>query len=524
VFLQGSNQGDRIDLDEPRTLRVGRDPACDIRLHEDDASRLHAILKWDGETLVVEDCGSRNGVFVNGVRTVEATLRRKDLVVVAGTVLSLEVPSEAGSDTTAALACPRLPELAAASDYHRVVEVLLCIQEIIAGDRDDMLERSVEALFGILPATRLSVLESLRDGGLKQIYSATEGGPVAEYVGRSFAEHVLAKGEAVLANDASSLEPKDWGSTMRGQNVLSAMGAPVHSGGRPAAVLICDNLEKKDAFGKEHLDFLEFAARGLEAIFQRRDMREMQRRQVVVDRQLTAATLVQRQILNRDPSSISGLTRWRVHHRPALEVGGDFFDFHHEGGTTMWVLADVSGKGVPAALVVSMLRAFCKTLYPKALEPAAFLNALNHLATGELSPGMFFTALAMRVDAEGTLLHAAAGQDGALIARASGSCEQLPMSPALLGMPGLPEDKFHIDQHERKLRPGDRVMVCTDGVTEAGPSDDLFGTERALDVLCRTMPLTIEGALTEIVSAVLDYEVAPEPKDDITVIIGQRDA
>ena len=532
-FLRGSNQGESLALGAARTFSIGRDPECDILLEEEDASRRHAVLTWDRKTLSIEDSGSRNGLYVNGERVHKATLKVKDVVVIADTVFVVETSSRRpgtavierwGKGQDAPSACPALPELGTVADYHRIVQCLLCIQEIIAADRDDILERSVEALFAILPATRLSILALTPGKELKQLYSATEDGPVADYVGRSFAERAIARNAAILANEADTLPTDEWGSTMRGQSVRAAMAAPIYSGERPVAVLVCDNLENPNAFGTDHLGFLEFAARGLEAVFQRRDMREMEKRQVTVDRQLTAATVVQRQILKGDPKTIPGLTTWRVHHKAALEVGGDFYDFHHANGTTIWVLADVSGKGVPAALVVSMLRAFCKTLYPKDLEPAVFLKALSDLAIGELTPGMFFTALAMSVDPAGRLLHAAAGQDGALIARADGGAEQLPISPALLGMPGLPEERLKIVQHERQLGPGDRVMACTDGVTEAGPPGDMFGARRTLEALQRTMHLTVEGALAEIVAAVRSHQGGPEQKDDITVIMGQREA
>src|SRR5690606_6360756 len=140
-----------------------------------------------------------------------------------------------------------------------------------------------------------------------------------------------------------------------------------------------------------------------------------------------------------------------------------------------WFVVDVSGKGIPAALVVSMLKGFCKTLYPQHLSPQRFLLELNRLFRGELPGSMFFTGIAVRIEGD-HLRWCNVGHPPGLIVRSDGRVDELEPTPGMLGL--WPEDLLLRKASEGTMpfQPGDRLMLYIDGLIEAMDQEQrLFG-------------------------------------------------
>jgi len=529
-FLAGPQKGLTVAFNRARVVRMGREAGNEVQLSEKNASRLHAIVRFDGTELRVEDSGSRNGVFVNGVRQKDAAIGLDDIVALASSVFRVErapVPlsqdnTTAAMPTAARTASGRLPALDTCAEYHGIVDCLLRIQEILAADSEDIVQESMEALFEVLPATRLSLLIRREgDDDLQQLHTVTRSGPSDAYVGRGFAQRVLMEGRAQRIDDSMTLGPKELTSTMEVQKIRSTMGVPLYIRGNAVGVLLCDNLERPNAFTQEHVGLLEFVGRALQAAFQRSELRALERKQYGIEQELIAARVVQDQIFNKDTESIGGPLRWWVHYEPALQVGGDFYDFHHTDERTLWVVADVCGKGVPAALVVSMLKAFCKSLYPRDLSPAEFAMALHDLARGEIPRDMFFTAAFMSVDADGVLTHASCGQEGVFLMHEGGVVEQLPVSGALMGMVPMDESVREVRDRRFPLKPKERLLICTDGVFEAGDPRHLFGVDRLIEAFTVTATLPGNDALHKILAAVHEHEGAKVAHDDKTFVLAE---
>ena len=393
-FISGGRTGGVVAVDPARTLRLGREPDCELRLDEPNVSRYHASLRLDGEALVVENLGSTNGIYVNGLRRERAELRLWDVVVVGGSAFRVEILTPTPTP-------PAAPELAHGASYRELLQCLLAMQRILGEDAERMVERSLETLFLALPATRLSLFTVGDDGDPVQGFTTTRSGALTAHMSHAFARKVLAAGRAILLSEQEA-PAGDWGQTLQEQHVRTILGVPVTLADKPVAVLLCDNLEQPGELDQRHVPILEFTGKALEHVFQRDELRRLETKQAATDREQVAAKRVQAQIFTKDPHAIVGPGTWTALYQPALDLGGDFYDFSADDAGLTWVVADVSGKGVPAALVVSMLKAFCKTLYPQRLAPERFLLALNALFTDELPTSMFFTAMVAR--AEGATL------------------------------------------------------------------------------------------------------------------------
>ena len=203
---------------------------------------------------------------------------------------------------------------------------------------------------------------------------------------------------------------------------------------------------------------------------------------------------------------------------PAKEVGGDFYDFFLvDDDHLCLVMADVSGKGVPAALFMVIAKTLIKNHALQGENPSEILaNVNNQLSEGNEAE-MFVTVwLAIIELSTGKGVAANAGHEHPAIRRGDGGYELVVYrhSPAVAAMEGI---RFR--QHEFELRPGDRLFVYTDGVPEAtNARDQLFGSERMLEALNRD-PNADPAALLANVRREIDAFVGEAPQfDDITML------
>ena len=527
-FLAGPRQGDVLTVPIGVEQQFGRDGVNGILLADDGVSRHHATIAWQDDEPVLFDEDSLNGTFVNGQPVTRQVLRHWDLIVVAASVLRIEsrivlqaaqgAPISNDARTSSGNGTGVYAVRTGKADDEHLVEVLLSIQAVLSAGGDGMVERCLESLFAVLPATHLALIDVAADGTLTQGYTITPHGPTTENLGQGFARQVLAAGVPLLMEDATGAGGADWGRTLADQKVRSILGAPVPGPDGPVAVLLCDNRERPGTLRERHRRLVEFAARALGNAFQRRQVEELGAARA----EMAAAKRVQERLVSRDPTNLPGAWTWCVHYEPAASVGGDFYDYHRTATRTTWVVADVSGHGVSAALVVSMLKAFTKTLYALNLQPSEFLTRLNHLLVGELPPAMFVTAVVMTVEDEGAVVIAGAGHPPALVVRSSGVVETVAPGRGLLGFPLEVGFLRHVTDVAIHLLPGDRIVLYSDGVTEAGPPANQYG-HRLEALLTESAVQPLLTVRERILAAVHAYQGGPLP-DDVTLVIGERNA
>jgi hypothetical protein len=205
---------------------------------------------------------------------------------------------------------------------------------------------------------------------------------------------------------------------------------------------------------------------------------ENSRRQMAMQQEFQNARVVQQILIPADIPEVPGFTIESVY-KPAGEVGGDFFQIVAlEHGGVLAVIGDVSGKGMPAAMTVSLLVGTVRTLAHYTQSPGEILAAMNQRMLAR-SQGGFTTCLVLRADADGTLTAANAGHlspyiDGAEVAVESG----LPL--------GLAAHSIY-SETQCSLKPGQQLTLLTDGVIEArDQSGELFGFERAAAISCKS--------------------------------------
>lgn len=202
----------------------------------------------------------------------------------------------------------------------------------------------------------------------------------------------------------------------------------------------------------------------------------------------------------------------------AKEVGGDFYDFYLlDNDRFVFLVADVSGKGIPAALFMMRAKMTIKTLAESGADVHVILSEANERLCNDNEAGMFVTAWLGIVDMRtGTLSYANAGHNPPLLRRRNGDFDYLKTRPDFI-LAGLDGAVYH--KHELQLLPGDELFLYTDGVTEATDvSQALFGEARLQEALNARCDGTAESRCKVIKNAIDRFVGVAEQFDDITML------
>jgi len=203
---------------------------------------------------------------------------------------------------------------------------------------------------------------------------------------------------------------------------------------------------------------------------------------------------------------------------PAREVGGDFFDFFHfDEDRIGFVIGDVSGKGVSAAMFMTVSRTLLRALALREPEPAACLTQLNHILYPETVAEMFVTIFYGVLDKRnGEVTYCNAGHNPPYLLRADGSVEQVPRTGGI-GVCLMRE--FEYQSASLKLGDGDILLTFTDGVTEAmNGAGDQYTDERLIELLSDAHGLTANQVMGRLVRSVSNFSDSAPQSDDITAL------
>lgn len=204
---------------------------------------------------------------------------------------------------------------------------------------------------------------------------------------------------------------------------------------------------------------------------------------------------------------------------PAREVGGDFYDFFFTDDTHLcFVIADVSGKGVPAALFMAMSMALIKATARYGLQPEEILYRVNNELVRENDSCMFVTTFFGILDTEnGEVTYANGGHNPPLHLQTDGKVAWLPVSGSLVI--GAMQDAPY--RRERLLlQPGDSLLLYTDGVTEAmNPHDEPYSDERLEQTLSTMSTVGIKDMVSDLIEHIHLFSEGAPQSDDITLMM-----
>jgi serine phosphatase RsbU (regulator of sigma subunit) len=238
------------------------------------------------------------------------------------------------------------------------------------------------------------------------------------------------------------------------------------------------------------------------------------------EQELALAQQTQESLL---PRSLPEFENFRVHafNSPTRYVGGDFYDFLQlTSGDWMGVLADVSGKGIPAALLSSMLLGALSTEFHSGAQPPDVLNRVNRLLCEKSLDHQFVTLFLFLLNPNGAGHFISAGHNPAYLFRAAtGKVEELSSDACVLGM-------FECSLYESRafcLDPGDILVVYSDGLTDAqNHREEMFGEERLLSIIGESASSGSCELKRRFLNAIEEFTEGMPQTDDITFVVVER--
>ena len=237
-----------------------------------------------------------------------------------------------------------------------------------------------------------------------------------------------------------------------------------------------------------------------------------------IDKELEYAKQIQ---LSALPSDFPDTESYGIYAQmiAAKEVGGDFYDFYPlDNNTVLFLAADVSGKGIPAAMFMMTAKTIIRGLAERGLSVDEIFTLANEKLCENNESGMFVTAWMGKLDlSTGKLSFANAGHNPPIIVHANGECEYLKSRTGfvLAGMEGM-----RYRSNEMTLEKGDRIFLYTDGVTEAtDEKETLYGEDRLLSYIGENKALKAEALLAGLKEDIDLFAGTAPQFDDITMLV-----
>lgn len=508
--MQGPQAGTRFRLEPGRTI-VGRHPSCGIVLDAVSVSRQHAAIEVEGNQAWIEDLGSRNGTAVDGRRisgrhalSDGQHLRIGDqrLAVSSSAPLTVEhllgsgafaigdlVEEGADSVILSAVEVPVRPELAA-GDPEKLLRAAGGLDRAIGASvvLEEVLPRTLDGLFQIFPQAERGFLLLVEPESRRLVVRASKFAPTVEagplLLSRSLMDRVMQSRQALLSADVSADSGIDVRDSVADCGIRSVMCVPfLRADGDVLGVLQLDRRDTRTPFHRNDLDLLAGVATQVTLAIEQAQAHEERLSREQLRRDLELANRVQQALLPSRPPEIPGYESFD-YYEPARQISGDFFSYVPlPGGRTAVVLADVSGKGMSAALVMAALAADVRYCLASESDVATAVGRMNESFCRAGWDDRFATFVVAVLDpATHRLSLVNAGHMPPLLRTAAGDVAAIGIEAA--GLP-LGVDPETVYQATDVPFPAGATLVCyTDGISEAlDHAQRPYGIERLTRVV-----------------------------------------
>jgi serine phosphatase RsbU (regulator of sigma subunit) len=508
--MQGPQAGTRFRLEPGRTV-VGRHPSCGLVLDAVSVSRQHAAIEVEGNQAWIEDLGSRNGTAVDGRRisgrhalidgqhlrigdqrlafSSSAPLTVQHLLGSGAFAIGDLVEEGADSVILSAVEVPVRPELAA-GDPEKLLRAAGGLDRAIGASvvLEEVLPRTLDGLFQIFPQAERGFLLLVEPESRRLVVRASKFAPTVEagplLLSRSLMERVMQSRQALLSADVSADSGIDVRESVADCGIRSVMCVPFRrADGEVLGVLQLDRRDTRTPFRRHDLDLLAGVAAQVTLAIEQAQAHEERLSREQLRRDLELANRVQQALLPSRPPEIPGYESFDDY-EPARQISGDFFSYVPlPGGRTAVVLADVSGKGMSAALVMAALAADVRYCLASESDVATAVGRINESFCRAGWDDRFATLVVAVLDpATHRLSLVNAGHMPPLLRTAAGDVEAIGVEATGLPVGVDPEQVY---QATDVGFPAGATLVCyTDGISEAlDHAQRPYGIERLIRVV-----------------------------------------
>jgi sigma-B regulation protein RsbU (phosphoserine phosphatase) len=302
------------------------------------------------------------------------------------------------------------------------------------------------------------------------------------------------------------------------------MAVPLHYREEQIGVLALANREENKPFTKADFDLVKSVADQAAYSLQHAQIYSQLTEKKKLDHEIEVAREIQRILLPSQAPTVQGFNCAALN-IPAQQVSGDYFDFIQVDATRWGVaVADVSGKGIPASLIMTMCRSVLRSKAPGNLSPSDVLRQVNRQLYPDIREDMFITMIYMVLEGSGKITLARAGHEAALWCRDHFKHIEAIEAPGMaLGIDSGDVFDEVIKDVTVNLAPLDTVVVYTDGINEALDDEgNEFGQEQLKEVLHAAGPQSVDFLVKTIVDRVQNFSSGHPQNDDITLAAIQR--
>jgi sigma-B regulation protein RsbU (phosphoserine phosphatase) len=340
-------------------------------------------------------------------------------------------------------------------------------------------------------------------------------------VSRGIVERVAEEGKSILTSDAQSDEWLSSRESVRALNLRAVLAVPVQLKEECKGVIYVDNRIQTGIFRPTDTELLEGIASSAAIAIENARLYQVAMEKGRLERELQVARDVQSNLIPRATPEIPGWEFAATWH-PARQVSGDFFDFIPLPQDNIGVvIADVTDKGMPAALFMAHTRSILRASVVGPYPPAEAIASANHLICTEPTEGMFVSLFYAQLDpAKSQMSFVNGGHNPPIHYRAaSDEFVELPRTGFPLGI----EDGSEYEQGVIHFKDGDFLLMYTDGVTEAmNETQDLFEKDRLHQILLENKTSSALDIQSAINNAVFHFIGSNQPSDDVTLVVFKK--
>jgi serine phosphatase RsbU (regulator of sigma subunit) len=521
-------------------LSVGRSSAAELCFPEDAGlSRQHFAFEVEGEEWTVQDLGSKNGTFVNNIPLKARLVLHAGDRITAGHLVIVYSPDakapepgvvvfEGGSDSGAPSTSTVITSLEGANQTLAIERAGANktsgpLQALLRAGLELSENRPLSELFPVILDLSIEAVNAQRGvvmllDGDRLTAKAHKGEGFR--ISTAVRDKVIQEKSSILVRDAQLDDAFRGRMSIVEQKVHTMMAVPLQVKDRTIGLIYVDSPFVLREFTKDDLSLLTVMANVAATRIENVRLAEIEEQDRIMKRDLSQAADIQGGMLPRSSPQIEGLDLAGFN-APCRTVGGDYYDFFtYPQGQVGLALGDVSGKGMPASLLMMALHARVQVLSEDPRDLSSFMVRLNKATCANCPSNRFITFFFSVLDSTtGTLRFANAGHNPPIVVRANGAVEMLEGGGPVLGILSIAP----YGEQSAALANGDMLVLYSDGVTEATDKENNeFGEERLIEVLRenRTLPA---ATIVEAVNAALAQFAAGAPQaDDITMVVARR--
>lgn len=535
---------------------IGRSVSNTIQIIDRRMSRHHAEIHVEGGAIRYVDLGSKNGSYMNEQR-IEGSLPLApgDRVRIGETILVFEVEetpaTRPGETTTKSLrlvdeeqwghtagkvragADPHLDVRVDAAegdvlkDSHRRLEILYQVSDAIRSllDFDELLEKILDIIFSVIQPDRGYILLQEEEGQdlTPRAVKRRDGQAEDEVqISRSIVQRCIDDRTALLVTDAASDRRFSSSESVVLNRIRSAMCAPLIYKNKVLGAVYVDTQSRIVSYSHEELELLTGIANQSATAIVNAHLHRQLVEQHKLAREMEIARSIQMNLL---PKTYPALEGYEVSAMslPAKQVGGDYYDFYKlENNRVGFAIADVSGKGVPAAFLTTLARTYLRSEGQRGEGTIAdMLTRINRELHADVTNNMYVTLVYGTLEPKsGKFRYVNGGHAFPLyISPAKNKVEYLDTGGTFLGI--LEEVEY--EEAEVVLKPGDLLILYTDGVTDIqNEKEELWGRESLENLILGLTHMSAEQIRNAIYHACLEHKGDADQFDDFTLIVLKR--